>query len=131
MAASQVSHLTNSSNPSAVIVLCSTDFCRTSVRQSLPHNTSEDTPRKLVYCDQEARKSKKSSAIVLYGVTAFVFAHLSMESRRAVGRGTLEVTKMVMVAPPHNSELGYPEGRSPAGLSILARLENGYHMDDA
>lgn len=71
-----ISHLTSSSQPSIVILLSNTDFSRMSVRQPLRHNTYEETPRTSGYCDQEARKSKKNSTIVSYGITAFLFAHL-------------------------------------------------------
>lgn len=48
-----ISHFTSSSKPSIGILLSSTDFSRMSVRQSLPHNTYEETRRKSGYCDQE------------------------------------------------------------------------------
>ena len=60
-----ISHLTSSSKPSIGFLLSSNDFSRIPVRQSLPHNTYEETPRKSGYRGQEAGKSKKSSTLVL------------------------------------------------------------------
>ena len=62
------------------------------------------------------------------GVTAYVFAHLSMECRRAFGRGTLEVYQDGHGGFANQQQSGLASGRFPGRIPV--KLGNGYRMDN-